>query len=172
MAGAVEPVEGEDTDAVLFRQLFDVLFPEVRLLDLHDLVVVIGEVGHAHDADVLHVVGHPSGVGDHRHVDALDRLLDDVLVTAELGAGEHLHGQLAAGSLGHALREGVKALAERMGIGELSGHHELVGFSVPLHLRGHGHGAGSDERKTYQQEQRFLHVSFLPECINYGPGGR
>ena len=68
----------------------------IGLCYLIALIVVICEVAHHQNGEILHILSHAGSIGVNSHIGALDGLLQHVLVTAKLTGREHGYLQPAA----------------------------------------------------------------------------
>ena len=68
----------------------------ISLCYLIALIVVICEVAHHQNGEILHILSHTGSIRVNRHIGALDGLLQHILVTAKLAGREHAYLQPAA----------------------------------------------------------------------------
>ena len=158
MSRSVVEVEGEDADAVLRREVLLPLLEGLGLGDLEALVVVVREVGHHKDARLLDVGRGSARVGVDRDGRALDSLLENVFVAAELSGREDLDLKTSARLLHKSVGERhVRSRDKRLvGLGSTDSQRVLIRC---LKLT-EGQSDHSCRRK--ENCQHFFHNLLLP----------
>jgi hypothetical protein len=114
VALALEPVERQDLVARRIAQLADPFLEQRRGRELAQLVEVLGDIGRAHDAELFHIGREPSAVDHDGDAAAGARLLQHVLVGAELRARKQPNLELLSCALLDARLEGLEALEQRI----------------------------------------------------------
>jgi hypothetical protein len=112
MAFALPPVEGKDLMAGRGAQLLRPFIEQRRGDDLAYSLEALRKVRSAEDAELLHEDGETASIDDDRNGSPGPRLLEHVLILAELRAGEETDGELAGGAFLDALLELLKAFVQ------------------------------------------------------------
>ena len=164
-AGAVKVVvaQGVQTLAV---QLVVPCLEGIGRHDLHAGVIVVDKVSHVQDAHVVDVAGHTARVCQDGDAHALERLVDHVLLDAELAGGVDRDLDVAVGIREDLVRGGLHAGVDHGGVCLGGGELELIGLVV---------GAGRcAERDEHAQDECECENLFHRKCLlvvigKYGP---
>ena len=164
VAHAVQVVGHDDVHALLAQRLVLLLEP-VALIDLEELLGVVGQIRAEQNAQIRIVILQEADVGQGDDVHAHHRLFHHVLLRAQLGAGEQLQGDFALAlfleKVGPVMHHPVERLARIVLIGD----HDLG-------LR-HGTGRGTDGQHARGKGrcQKALHY-FLRSGMPESPSSR
>ena len=156
--GAVVVVVGQGADALLDQALV----PALEGLGFHDLqafLVVVHDVSHVQDADVIDIAGQTAGVGQNSDAHALQSLVDHVFLSAQLAGGVDGNLDLTVGLFSNAvsssLQTGVDHGLFGLGGGDLQ-LVNLVGVSLAALAAAGSHAQNHDQ--CQHQCQYFFHT--------------
>ena len=182
--------EGTSTVVVVVAQAADAVVGQVSVPalegigshQLHAVLVVVHDVGHVHDADVVDVAGQTACVGQDGDAHALQSLIDHVFLTAQLAGRIDGDLHMAVGVLSDLVGSSLQALIDHGSIGLGGGELQLKdltgcsrtgsgagssgagGRSGRTAAGGQGsscsHSAADSEKRTTRD---LLHVIFPPD---------
>ena len=153
-------VEGQDLEAGILQLAAQALVG-LGLEQLGGFLVILGDVRSKQHAEVIHIVGQTARLGHNADARADDRLLEHVLVAAQLAAGVNLNLHVAVGLLLNLLFKDLgQRDVERIGLGQNGADLEVVRLGAGARRKGDG-----QNQSQAQGKQLFHCVSSSTDVI-------